>query len=207
MFFWGKFIFWFYIGALGLILSESFNILKCNDCDLNVENIIKICINILCSLITFFYSFIGGLSYDNDYEESMECSDIVSNSNFNVMIYKVQKNGKIIQYCCYLILTFLLLNLSSLIVLIIQCSCDDYLREVCGNCCCSCCIKCCHPNKKKKNGGSYYNKKVSRSSDIILDNNPKGPKDNNGLLTTKKQNCEPSKDDIIKKGENLFSKA
>lgn len=203
MFFWGKFIFWFYIGAFGLILSESFNILKCNDCELNVENIIKICINILCSLITFFYSFIGGLSYDNDYEESMECSDIVSNSNFNVMIYKVQKNGKIIQYCCYIILSFLLLNLSSLIVLIIQCSCDDYLREACRNCCCSCCIKCCSQKINQNNESLKNSTKIDQSVNEILNKSKINPLPINNI-TTNIQSCEPSKNNVIKNNENIF---
>ena len=152
MFFWGNFIFWLYIASLGLIISELVNIFKCNGCDINIENLIKNIVNNLLSIIAFLYSIIWGLSYDNFYEENMECSDFVSNSNYNVMIYKIQKNGKNIKICCFLLLVFLFLNLFSFAIFIIQCSCNDYCSEYCGRCCCICCIKCCF--EKNKNDGS-----------------------------------------------------
>ena len=138
MFFWGNFIFWVYIASFGLILSESFNIFMFIGCNLNIENIIKIFINNLCSIITFFYSLIWGLSYDNPYEKIMECSDIVSNSNYNIMIEKIYKNGQTIKFCCYILLIFLFLNLFSFIIFIVECSCGQYCNERCRSCCCDC---------------------------------------------------------------------
>ena len=80
----------------------------------------------------------------------MECSDIVSNSNYNIMIDKINKNGQTIKYCCYVLLIFLFLNLLSFVILIVECSCGKYCDEKCGSCCCDCCINCWNGNKKKK---------------------------------------------------------
>ena len=40
----------------------------------------------------FIYFLINGLTYDDPYETNMECSDIVSISNYNIMIQKNQNN-------------------------------------------------------------------------------------------------------------------
>ena len=210
MFFWGNFIFWVYIASFGLILSESFNIFMFIGCNLNIENIIKIFINNLCSLITFFYSLIWGLSYDNPYEKIMECSDIVSNSNYNIMIEKIYKNGQTIKFCCYILLIFLFLNLFSFIIFIVECSCGQYCNERCRSCCCDCCINCWNGNKKKKE------KKEKKSEVLPIEKTGESKKENgNNSLDQNKNSInnegsksqvqeESSKDQIITNNQKLF---
>ena len=199
MFFWGNIIFWFYIASLVLILSESFNFFKCNGCSLNIENTIKSAINNICSIIALFYSLIWGLSYDKPYEEDMECSDIVSNSNYNIMIEKIQKNGNKIEFCFYLQLIFLFLNIFSFIVFIVECSCDDYCNEKCGSCCCNCCINCCRNKKKEdKRKGLPFQKKENPS------NIKNGNDSNNNDDSTNNKKGDITSDNILKKNEELF---
>ena len=207
MFFWGNFIFFFYIASLVIILSESFHIFKCNGCGLNIENLIKSVINNICSIIALFYSLIWGLSYDKPYEEDMECSDYVSNSNYKIMIEKLQKNGIKIEFCFYLQLVFLFLNIFSFIIFIIECSCDNYCNEKCGSCCCKCCIECCKNNKKKDEGLSSRKKEQKEESSKIENGYESRNKNNitnieDSTINNKKE--ESSKDNIIKKNENLF---
>ena len=199
MFFCGNFIFWFYIASLGLTLSESFHIFKCIGCNLNIENIIKSFINNILSTTALLFSIIWGLSYDNPYEKDMECSDIVSNSNYNIMIEKIQKNGIKIEFCFYLQLIFLFLNIFSLLIFIIVSSCDDYCNKKCGSCCCICCR-----NNKKGDKGLLAPKK-EESSKIENGNESKNQneiKNNEDSTNLKKE--ESSKDNILKKNENLF---
>ena len=212
MFFWGNFIFWVYIASFGLILSESFHIFMFIGCNLNIENIIKIFVNNLCSIITFFYSLIWGLSYDNPYEQIMECSDIVSNSNYNIMIDKINKNGQTIKYCCYVLLVFLFLNLFSFVILIVECSCGKYCDEKCGSCCCDCCINCWNGNNKKNKKDEPKNgplpiEKAGESKKENGNNSQNQNKTSINNDSSKNQiQEESSKDEIRTSNKKLFEK-
>ena len=61
----------------------------------------------------FIYSFVFAVKYDDYYEKEMNCSDIITNNNYNIMIYKIRRNGKYIEYISYLyILLFLIIVIS-----------------------------------------------------------------------------------------------
>ena len=72
----------------------------------------------------------------------MECSDFVSNSNYNIMIEKIHNNGFKMKICSYFIIILFILNLFSFIIMIVENSCYDFCKEKCEECCCSCCINC-----------------------------------------------------------------
>ena len=212
MFFWGNFIFWVYIASFGLILSESFNIFKFIGCNLNIENLIKIFINNLCSIITFFYSLIWGLSYDDPYEKIMECSDIVSNSNYNIMIEKINNNGQTIKFCCYVLLVFLFLNLFSFVIFIVECSCGQYCNERYRSCCCDCCINC-------RNGNNINNKKIKKKNEVLsIEKSGESKKENGNNSQIQNKTSinndssknqireESSKDEIRTSNKKLFEK-
>ena len=164
----------------------------------NFENIIKSSINYILSIIALFYSLIWGLSYDKPYEKDMECSDIVSNSNYNIMIEKIQKNGNKIEFCFYLQLLFLFLNIFSFIVFIIECSCDDYCNEKCESCCCICCR-----NNKKGDKDLLAQKKEELSKiEISTESKIQEKKSNENSTNHKKE--ESSKDNILKNNDKLF---
>ena len=63
---------------------------------------------------------INALSYDDPYEEKMECSDPVSNSNYNIMIEKICSNGHFIFACFICIIIIFFSRLSTLIVQFIE---------------------------------------------------------------------------------------
>ncbi len=74
----------------------------------------------------------------------MECSDFVSNSNYNVMIEKIQNNGKKLKYCSYSLIVLVVINIIFLILAFIEvlykkdkCCCTSYNTK-----CCECCINC-----------------------------------------------------------------
>ena len=63
---------------------------------------------------------INALSYDDPYEEKMECSDPVSNSNYNIMIEKIRSNGQFIFSCFICIIIIIFSRLATLIVQFIE---------------------------------------------------------------------------------------
>jgi hypothetical protein len=63
---------------------------------------------------------INALSYDDPYEEKMECSDPVSNSNYNIMIEKIRSNGQFIFACFICIIIIFFSRLATLIVQFIE---------------------------------------------------------------------------------------
>jgi hypothetical protein len=63
---------------------------------------------------------INALSYDDLYEDNMECSDPVSNSNYNIMIEKIRSNGQFIFACFICIIIIFFSRLATLIVQFIE---------------------------------------------------------------------------------------
>ena len=93
---------------------------------------------------------INALSYDDPYEEKMECSDPVSNSNYNVMIEKIRSNGQFIFACFICIIIIFCSRLATLIVEFIElCTKKGKKGEICP-CCCTCCIECCCKKEPKE---------------------------------------------------------
>jgi len=72
----------------------------------------------------------------------MECSDFVSNSNYNIMIEKIHSNGFVMEICTVFIILLFVLNIISLIIMITEKCCYDFCKEKCKECCCSCSKKC-----------------------------------------------------------------
>ncbi len=132
------------------------------------------------TLISFFYTFLWGVYLDDSFEEKMDCSDPITNSNYNIMIYKIQEKGKFIYVCSILILIILIFNISIITVRSIECCCSN----CCRNCCSQCCKKLC-PTRNNGNetqdtniidNNKNYGSKIGinnnniRSQDKILDN-------------------------------------
>ena len=123
-----------------LELTNIFSLCGCKSCI--PENIMKLLINNISSISSFFYSLYFGLEYGDLYDEKMECSDFVSNSNYNIMIEKIHNNGIRMKISSYLIIVLFILNIFSVIIMVVEKSCQDFFKEKCEECCCSCCINC-----------------------------------------------------------------
>ena len=79
------------------------------------EIIVKLILSIGPSIYFFFYSCCA-LSFDDDYEDEMDCSDVVTNSNYNIMIEKIRKSGKNIKCTLWFLGLEIALNLISYII-------------------------------------------------------------------------------------------
>lgn len=135
---WSKQVFVFGFFSLAISITEFFNIFKrCNSKNFIQEDIIKKILNNIYSVYTFFYSVLYGFGYDDPYENNMECSDFVSNSNYNIMIEKIHTNGFEMYLCSCFIIILSILNIFSIIIMIV-----DFFKKKCQKCCCSCCINC-----------------------------------------------------------------
>ena len=71
-------------------------------------------------IITFFQLFYSyfALKYDDPYEDLMECSDIITNDNYNIMIYNLRKAGRYIMWIFILIIILFVVNLFIIIIII-----------------------------------------------------------------------------------------
>jgi hypothetical protein len=65
----------------------------------------------------FIYTFFYGSYYGKPYIQNMECSDIVSNSNYNIMIKKLQLNGNSISSCLHYIFYIFIFNILYILIL------------------------------------------------------------------------------------------
>jgi hypothetical protein len=74
---------------------------------------------------TFFY----GASYGQPYKQNMECSDFVSNSNYNIMIKKLQSNGNSISSCLLFIFLIFVLNILYIFILFAEKSWNDWFIQ------------------------------------------------------------------------------
>ena len=109
-----EWLMWISIGIMSLILTgESLVFECCSNLDITVENIIS---NV-GSFYMFFYTFYYGITYDDPYEKDMLCSDFVSNSNYHVMIEKIQDNGIKLEICSFLLIFLLIFNFIFLVLL------------------------------------------------------------------------------------------
>ena len=82
-------------------------------------NIFEIIVKFLFSIgpsIYFFFNSCCALSFDDDYEDEMDCSDVVTNSNYNIMIEKIRKSGKNIKCTLWFLGLEIVLNLISYII-------------------------------------------------------------------------------------------
>ena len=108
-----------YISMIAIISISILNCfsfsgyIECLNSLTSFETFIKYSINFGTSLSLFIYSFVFAVKYDDYYEKEMNCSDIITNNNYNIMIYKIRRNGKYIEYISYLyILLFLIIVIS-----------------------------------------------------------------------------------------------
>lgn len=97
---------WSYLTILTIFscFTNYFSITSCFDCTkkyTSFETLIKFMTNILSSLYLLVYSYYA-IEYDDFYEKEMNCSDVITNNNYNIMIYKLKNNGK------WIIWTFIL---------------------------------------------------------------------------------------------------
>ena len=71
----------------------------------SLETLIKNFVNFGSSFGLLFYSYYA-IDYDDYFEKEMKCSDVITNNNYNIMIYKVNRSGSIITWTfrIYLIL-------------------------------------------------------------------------------------------------------
>ena len=72
------------------------------------------------------YTIFYGASYGQPYKQNMECSDFVSNSNYNIMIKKLQSNGNSICSCVLFIILIFILNMLYFFILIAEKSWNDW---------------------------------------------------------------------------------
>ena len=140
---WSNQVFGLGIVSLIITVTEFFNMFSCCNCKNMIPgDIIKSILNNIDSVYTFLYTVLYGLRYDDPYENNMECSDFVSNSNYNIMIEKIHTNGFEMKICsCFIIILFIL-NIFSFIIIIVERCCNDSCKKKCEKCCCSCCINC-----------------------------------------------------------------
>ena len=103
--------------------------------------LIKYLLTIAPTFISFLYTVIWAVYFDDSYEEYMICSDFVTNFNYNTMIEKIRKNGIYIFICTILIT--IVFSFDIIIVIFKCCCCTKCCSECCIKCCCSCCINCC----------------------------------------------------------------
>ena len=82
----------------------------------SLEFIIKYSVNILSSGCLILYCNVAK-GYDDYYEKKMECSDVITNNNYNIMIYKIKRSGEII---IYIFIIYILLFIDNIIGVIIQ---------------------------------------------------------------------------------------
>ena len=148
---------------LGIISFSSFNIFSFTGaCSLNdlksLETLIKYFTNFGISLYLLVYSFFA-VQFDDNYEKEMTCSDIVTNNNYNIMIYKVNRSGKIILVTSILyFVLFIIIVFSGIYILT--------LRTI-KKCCC-CCKK-----KKEREAQAVQTVVEMSTSPIIKDENKK----------------------------------
>ena len=71
----------------------------------SLETLIKNFVNFGSSFGLLFYSYYA-IDYDDYFEKEMKCSDVITNNNYNIMVYKVNRSGSIITWTfrIYLIL-------------------------------------------------------------------------------------------------------
>ena len=144
--------------------------------------------NLLKNIVTFvelLVNFLKVLLYDDPYEDKMECSDYISNSNYNIMIVNIRYNG---QYIFKFFLSLIIVFSSRLVTLIVEfsvlCTKKRKKRKVCCcfcSCCdvlcCSCCEECCCKVAEDDNN----------VTNIVNDkNDEKTNKDENNLGSTEK---------------------
>ena len=103
--------------------------------------LIKYLLTIAPTFVSFLYTVIWAVYFDDSYEEYMICSDFVTNFNYNTMIEKIRKNGIYIFICTILITMVFSFDIINIIFKC--CCCTKCCSECCIKCCCSCCINCC----------------------------------------------------------------
>ena len=93
---------WSYLTIATIVSSFSnfFSFTSYFDCSkkyTSLETLIKFLINISSSLYLLIYSCFA-IKYDDFYQKEMTCSDVITNNNYNIMIYKLRNNGYLISW-------------------------------------------------------------------------------------------------------------
>ncbi len=128
----------------------------------SLETLIKYFVNFSSSFGLLIYSY-NAQDYDDYYEKEMECSDITTNDNYNIMIYKVKRSGKIIFYT-YIIYILLFINILISVIYV-------YRQKM---------IK-----KKNKSSNSSENLEKIKSSNNSTNNNINNKKEKNESFINK----------------------
>jgi len=125
-----------------VIVFIIWNLTSCQCCK-NIDQIVVNIIKLVGSLWEFFDNIYYGVTLDDPYEENMKCSDFVSNSNYNIMIQKIQENGRKIKTCA-ITLIFMIAFISILLIINIIEYCYKYGKwcDEQQGCCCHCCKDC-----------------------------------------------------------------
>jgi len=162
---------WSYLTILTIFSSFTnfFSFTSCCDClkkYTSLETLIKFMTSISSSFYLLVYSYYA-IDYDDFYEKEMNCSDVITNNNYNIMIYKLRNNGKWIMWTFFLYLAlFLSFFLYGIILLI--------FRQNKKGWCCSCCSK-----PKNKEGQTQMQDQGTQSVELS---------DQNSLLPNNNEN-------------------
>jgi hypothetical protein len=116
---------WSYLTIATIVSSFSNYFCFTSYCDCSkkytsLETLIKYFISISSSLYLLVYSYYA-IDYDDFYEKEMTCSDVITNNNYNIMIYKLRNNGKLIYWTFILYFAlFLSFVLYGIVILIFR---------------------------------------------------------------------------------------
>jgi hypothetical protein len=88
-----------------------------------------IILNFFLSFYMFIYTFFYGSYYGKPYKQNMECSDFVSNSNYNLMIKHLHSNANSISSCLFFIFLILICNVLYIVILFFEKSWNDWFID------------------------------------------------------------------------------
>ena len=88
-----------------------------------------IILSFFLSFCMLYYTFFYGSSYGKPYKYNMECSDIVSNSNYNIMIKKLHSNANAISSCSNFLILIFGVNVLYVFILVAEKSRNDWFID------------------------------------------------------------------------------
>ena len=108
---------WMYalIATMVSSLLEFFTFFPNNGNKVILELFLKYFVIIVTSVYLVIYSY-KALDFDDSFEEKMDCSDAITNSNYNIMIEKLRKSGKFIFWAFILLIIVVSINLICLVI-------------------------------------------------------------------------------------------
>ncbi len=118
----------YYCFFLFFFSFKSFINIKCKKVNIILLPIFVI-LSFSISFYMFIYTFFYGSYYGKPYIQNMECSDIVSNSNYNIMIKKLQLNGNSISSCLHYIFYIFIFNILYILILFAEKSFNEWFID------------------------------------------------------------------------------